>query len=88
MPSATAFAVEQAVGKAGLRLERVAEGVAEVEQRARAGGLALVLGDDPRLGATLWATAYSRSRGSPASIAAPLRVAPGEELGDRRSGRT
>ena len=44
------FAMQQPVGKAGLRLERMAEGVAEIEQGARAGGLALVLGDDPRLG--------------------------------------
>ena len=31
-------------------LQRVAEGMAEIEQRAPAGRLALVLGDDPRLG--------------------------------------
>ena len=44
------LAVEQAVGKAGLSLERVAEGMAEIEHGARAGRLALVFGDDARLG--------------------------------------
>ena len=45
-----AFAVEQAVGKAGRGLQRMAEGVAEIEQRALA-GLALVARDDRGLGA-------------------------------------
>ena len=44
------LAVKQAVGKARLGLQRVAESVAEVEHGARASGFALVLGDDPRLG--------------------------------------
>ena len=44
------LAVEQLLGKAGLRLQRMAEGVAEIEQRALAARFALVLGDDPRLG--------------------------------------
>src|SRR5690242_3526449 len=44
------LAVQQPVGKAGLRLQRMAEGMAEVEQRALAAGLALILADDPRLG--------------------------------------
>ena len=45
-----ALAVEQAVGEAGRRLQRMAEGVAEIEQRALA-GLALVARDDRGLGA-------------------------------------
>ena len=44
------LAVQQPVGEAGRRLERVAEGVAEIEQRAVA-GLALVARDDRGLGA-------------------------------------
>ena len=47
MPSATASTVAQPAVALG-RLDRVPDGVAEVEQRARA-GLALVLGDDARL---------------------------------------
>ena len=43
------FAVEKAIGIAGLGLKRVRECVAEVEQYATAAGLALVLGDDTRL---------------------------------------
>ncbi len=45
-----AFAVEQAIGKAGRGLQRMAEGMAEIEQRALA-VLALVAGDDRGLGA-------------------------------------
>ena len=45
-----AFAVEQPVGKAGRGLQRVAESMAEIEQRAFA-GLALVARDDRGLGA-------------------------------------
>ena len=42
--------MEQAIGKSGRGLQRMAEGVAEIEQRALA-GLALVAGDDRGLGA-------------------------------------
>ena len=45
-----ALAVEQAIGKAGRRFQRMAKGVAEIEQRALA-GLALVARHDRRLGA-------------------------------------
>ena len=45
-----ALAMEQPVGKAGRGLQRMAEGVAEIEQRALA-GLALVARHDRRLGA-------------------------------------
>ncbi len=41
------LAVEQAVGEAGRGFQRMAEGVAEIEQRALA-GLALVADDDRR----------------------------------------
>ncbi len=50
MPAPDGLAVQQPVGKARLRLQRMAEGVAEIEQRAHPGRLALVGGDDPRLG--------------------------------------
>ena len=50
MPSADRLAVQQPVGEAGGRLERMAEGVAEIEQHAVA-GLALVARDDRGLGA-------------------------------------
>ena len=50
MPIGDRLAVQQPVGEAGRRLERVAEGVAEIEQRALA-GLALVARDDRGLGA-------------------------------------
>jgi len=45
-----AFAVKQAIGKAGRSLQRMAERVAEIEQRALA-VFALVAGDDRGLGA-------------------------------------
>ena len=41
--------MQQSVGKARLRLQRMAESMAEVKQRAQVERLALVLGDDPRL---------------------------------------
>ena len=86
MPDRDRLAVEQAVGKAGLGLQRMAEGVAEVEQGARAAGLALVLGDDRRLGGDARRDRMAaRAPASPASSAAPLRLAPGEEVRDRRS---
>ena len=44
-----AFAVEQAIGEAGHRFQRMAEGVAEIEQCALA-GLTLVARHDRRLG--------------------------------------
>ena len=50
MPIDNAFAVIEPVGKSSRRFQRVAEGVAEIEQRALA-GLAFVAGDDGRLGA-------------------------------------
>ena len=45
-----ALAVEQPIGEAGCGLQRMAEGVAEIEQRALA-GLALVARHDRSLGA-------------------------------------
>ena len=50
MPTADALAMEQPVGKTGRGLQRMAEGVAEIEQRALA-GLALVARHDRGLGA-------------------------------------
>ena len=62
------LAVQQPVGEAGLGLERVAEGVAEIEQRALA-GLALVVGDDAGLGLG----SRRRRRGSRAGVARRAR---------------
>ena len=42
--------MQQVGAEAGLGLERMAEGMAEIEQRAQVGGLALVGGHDARLG--------------------------------------
>ena len=42
LPDGDRLAMQQPVGIAGIRFERVAERVAEIEQRARAGFLALV----------------------------------------------
>ena len=36
--------MQKALGEAGLRLERMTEGVPKIEQRASAGGFAFVLG--------------------------------------------
>ena len=44
------LAMQQVGAEAGLGLERMAEGMAEIEQRAQVGGLALVGGHDARLG--------------------------------------
>ena len=42
--------MKELVGKTRLGFQRMAESVPEIEQRARAGRFALVLGNDPRLG--------------------------------------
>ena len=72
-----ALAMEQAVGKAGRRFQRMAEGVAEIEQRALA-GLALVAGDDRGLGA---AGGRDRmlARGAAGEDVGVVLLQPGEE---------
>ena len=85
MPIATASPCSSRVGKAGGRLERMAEGVAEIEQRALA-GLALVARDDrrPWCGSSpRWrARAPARRRTRPASSPRARR-----RTRRRRSGR-
>ncbi len=60
------LAMQQPVRIAGEGLERMAEGVAEIEQRAGAGLLALVGRDDRRLGAH---AGFDRARGASSPIA-------------------
>ena len=83
MPIATA----SPCGSAGLRLDRMAEAVAEIEQGAPALGVALVAGDERRLGARR----RSRSRGAAPPVAGEQRraIAPRtrRRSRDRRSGR-
>ena len=76
-----ALPMEQRVGKAGIGLQRMAEGMAEVEQGTAAGGFALIIGDDRGLGLN---AALDRV-GARVRIARQQRggigVAPGEEGG-------
>ena len=74
------LAVEQAVGIAGGGLERVAEGVAEVEQRARRLRSRSSAATIAALARQATAMACSRS-GQPATIGAPVGLQPGEEVG-------
>ena len=76
-----ALAMEQRVGKAGIGLQRMAEGVAQVQQGAPAGRLALVIGDDRRLSAH---AALDRiGAGCRVAVQQPVGIglAPGEEVG-------
>ena len=66
--------------KAGLRLDRMAEGVAEIEQGAPALGLALVAGDDRRLGARRWLDRMRARRRVAGDQGRAIRLAPGEEV--------
>src|SRR5665213_2914480 len=71
------FAVQQPPGKAGAGFQRVAESMAEIEQRAFA-GLALVARDDAR-----FATAADRdgvlARGATREYFLPVGFQPGKE---------
>ena len=70
---ADGLAVQQVGAEAGLGLQRMAEGVAEIEQRAQVGGLALVGRHDARLGEAALLDAHRCApRASPASTAAPF----------------
>ena len=86
MPIATRLAVEQAVGIAGGGFERMAEGVAEIEEGADA-ALALVGGDDRGLGAAGDGDGVLALRPA-GGDRAPVGLEPGEEIGRRRSART
>ena len=82
------LAVQQVAAEAGLGLQRMAEGVAEIEQRAQVGGLALVGRHDARLGqAALLDGVGPLGRRRPT---APRRRWPRtrRRSRDRRSGRT
>ena len=78
-PDRNGFAVQQAVGKAGGRFQRMAEGVAEIEQRALA-VLALVARHDRALVRQLTAIACSRAGPAGENIF-PVRLEPREEIG-------
>ena len=71
--------MQQPVGEAGRRLQRVAEGMAEIEQHALA-GLALVARDDPGLGAAAHRDGVL-ARGTAREHVLPVRFQPGEERG-------
>ena len=73
------LAVQQPAGEAGGRLERVPEGVAEIEQRPLA-GLALVAADDRRLHAAAHRDGVL-ARGSAGEHLLPVGLEPGEEGG-------
>ena len=79
MPSATPSPCAQAIGEAGGGLERMAEGVAEIEQRPLA-GLALVARDDRRLHAAAHRDRMLARRPAGEQVL-PVRFEPGEEGG-------
>src|SRR3546814_11972105 len=72
------LAVQQLVAVAGLRLQRVAEGVAEIEQRAQA-AFPLVAGDHGRLGPTALQHGVLERGVIPLDAADTLRPQPPEE---------
>ena len=72
--------MQQPVGIAGERFERMAEGMAEIEQRAGAALLPLVGLDDGRLGAARWFRPRAGApRLTPEKISPPILFEPGEE---------
>ena len=73
--------MEQAVGKAGLRLQRMAEGVAKVEQGALACGFARIGGNDPRLGRNRMGHGIFAQRRIAAEHRGPVGIAPAEKVG-------
>ncbi len=78
-PERNRLAVQKPVGKAGCGLERVAEGMAEIEQRPLA-ALALVTRDDGGLHATAHRDGVL-ARGTACEQLPPVRLQPGEEAG-------
>jgi hypothetical protein len=71
--------VQQSIGEPGPRLERVTEGVAEIEQRPFA-GLPLVAADNRGLHAAAHGNGMLARRPAREHVA-PVRVEPGEEGG-------
>ena len=74
------LAVQQAVAIAGERLQRMAEGVAEVEQRAGAASRARRPRPAPPWRGSSRGSRAAAAAASPASSAAPCSLEPGEEL--------
>ena len=72
--------MQQAVGESGRGLEGVAEGVAEIEQRALAGLALVARRRSPALPRQLVAIACSRA-GAAGKDIAPIGLQPGEERG-------
>ena len=77
MPTDDAFAVEQPIGKSGRGFQRMAESMAEIEQRAFA-GLALVARHDRRLGAARGRDGVF-ARGAAGEDVGMVGLEPGEE---------
>ena len=75
------FAVEETVAEPRLRLECVAEGVAEVEEGADITGLALVGGDDPSLGGDAGGDRVDPCRRVARHDTSSVRLEPREEGG-------
>ena len=81
------LAVQQPVGETGAGFQRMAEGVAEIEQRALA-GFALVARRRCRLAAAADGDGVlARAASPPAEHVAPIRLQPGEEGRRRRAAR-
>ena len=80
MPSATASPCSSRPEKPARGFERVAEGVAEIEQRALA-GLALVARDDAGLAAAADRDGVLARAGAAGKHVLPVRFQPGEERG-------
>ena len=75
------FAVQQLRPEAGLGLQRMAEGMAEIEQGAQVGGLALVGGDDARLGPAALLDGVGALGGVARQHRRAVGLAPGPEIG-------
>ena len=72
--------MQQPVGEAGRRFQRVAEGVAEIEQHALA-GFALVSGNDSRLAAAADGDGVLARRVAAGEQVLPVRLQPGKKRG-------
>ena len=88
MPTPTASPWSRSGAEAGLGLERVAEGMAEIEQRAQVGGLALVGRDDARLGGAALLDGIGALGGVAGQHGGAVALAPCRRRPDRRSART
>ena len=86
-PERDRLAVQQPVAKPGLGLQRVSEGVAEIEQRPVIAGLALVGRDDLGLHAAADHDGTGQRRRFEIAHRASLGFEPFEEIGRRGSAR-